>query len=59
MGRETLPSPHDRVRAGVERDGRVTFVDLRAPLLAADARARVFPDRFTRNHNGAAVDMVN
>jgi hypothetical protein len=28
-------------------------------LLAADARARVFPDRFTRNHNGAAVDMVN
>ena len=51
-----LPSPYDRVRAAVERDGRVTFVDLRAPLLAAKTRERVYFQTDSHwNYNGAVI----
>ncbi len=54
--RSPLPSPYDRIRAAVERDGRVAFVDLRAPLLAAKARERVYYQTDSHwNFNGARV----
>jgi hypothetical protein len=44
------------VRAGLTRDGRVTFIDLRPPLLAAKARERVYYQHDSHwNYNGAAV----
>src|SRR6185436_13342117 len=56
IARSPLPSPYDRVRAAVERDGRVTFVDLRAPLLAAKARERLYFQTDSHwNYNGAVV----
>jgi alginate O-acetyltransferase complex protein AlgJ len=56
IAKSPLPSPYDRVRAGVERDGRVTFVDLRAPLLAAKTRERVYFQTDSHwNYNGAVV----
>ncbi len=56
VAKSPLPSPYDRVRAAVERDGRVTFVDLRAPMLAAKARERVYFQTDSHwNYNGAVV----
>jgi hypothetical protein len=56
IAKSPLPSPYDRVRAAVERDGRVTFVDLRAPLLAAKTRERVYFQTDSHwNYNGAIV----
>lgn len=50
------PTPYDRVRAAVERDGRVPFVDLRGPLVAAKARERVYYQTDSHwNFNGAMV----
>jgi hypothetical protein len=59
IAKSPLPSPYDRVRAAVERDGRVTFVDLREPLLAAKARERVYFQTDSHwNYNGAAIAYV-
>lgn len=56
IAKSPLPSPYDRVRAAVERDGRVMFVDPRASLLAAKARERVYFQTDSHwNYNGAAV----
>jgi len=56
IAKSPLQSPYDRVRAAVERDGRVTFVDLRPPLLAAKTRERVYFKTDSHwNYNGAAV----
>jgi len=50
------PSPYDRVRAAVEKDGRVTFVDLRPALAAAKSRERVYFQTDSHwNFNGAVV----
>ncbi|HTQ01557.1 MAG TPA: hypothetical protein VMN56_19730 [Casimicrobiaceae bacterium] len=50
------PSPYDRIRDAIARDGRVTFVDLRAPLVAAKARERVYYQTDSHwNYNGALV----
>ncbi len=56
IARAQAPSPYDRMRAALERDGRVTFVDLRPPLLAAKARERVYFKTDSHwNYNGAVV----
>lgn len=56
VARSPLPSPYDRVRAAVERDGRVAFVDLREPLRAAKANERVYYQTDSHwNFNGATV----
>jgi hypothetical protein len=56
VAKSPLPSPYDRVRDGVKRDGRVTFIDLRAPLLAAKSRERVYFKTDSHwNYNGAIV----
>lgn len=50
------PTPYDRVRAAIERDGRVTLVDLRPALRAAKARERVYYQTDSHwNYNGAVV----
>ena len=51
------PTPYDRSCATrCARDGRVAFVDLRAPLLAAKARERVYYKTDSHwNFNGAIV----
>jgi alginate O-acetyltransferase complex protein AlgJ len=56
VARGTAPTPYDRVRDALARDGRVTFVDLRPPLLAAKARERVYFQTDSHwNFNGAIV----
>ena len=56
IAKSPLASPFDRVRAAVERDGRITFVDPRAALLAAKARERVYFQTDSHwNYNGAVV----
>lgn len=56
VAKSPLPSPYDRVRAAVERDGRITFVDPRASLLAAKTRERVYFQTDSHwNYNGAAI----
>ena len=56
VARSPLPTPYDRLRAAMARDGRVAFVDLRAPLLAAKARERVYYKTDSHwNYNGAIV----
>lgn len=50
------PTPHDRVSAALAKDGRVTFIDLRATLRAAKARERVYYQTDSHwNYNGAAI----
>lgn len=52
--RSTRPSPYDRVRDALERDGRVTFVDLRPALIKAKSRERVYFKTDSHwNFNGA------
>lgn len=54
--RSPNPTPYDRLRDAIARDGRVTLVDLRAPLRAAKARERLY--YLTDSHwnlNGAMV----
>jgi hypothetical protein len=56
IAKSPLASPFDRVRAAVERAGRITFVDPRAALLAAKARERVYFQTDSHwNYNGAVV----
>jgi alginate O-acetyltransferase complex protein AlgJ len=56
VARSPEPTPYDRLRAGLERDGRVTFVDLRPALRAAKARDRVYYQTDSHwNLNGAIV----
>jgi len=56
VARSPKASPYDRVRDALARDGRVAFVDLRAPLLAAKARERVYYKTDSHwNFNGAIV----
>lgn len=50
------PTPYDRVRDAVARDGRVRFVDLRPALRDAKARERVYYKTDSHwNYNGAVV----
>jgi hypothetical protein len=50
------PTPYDRVRDALARDGRVPFVDLRPALRAAKARERVYFQTDSHwNYNGAVV----
>jgi alginate O-acetyltransferase complex protein AlgJ len=50
------PTPYDRVRDALARDGRVAFVDLRPPLLSAKSRERVYFKTDSHwNYNGAVV----
>jgi alginate O-acetyltransferase complex protein AlgJ len=50
------PTPYDRVRDAIARDGRVPFVDLRPALRAAKARERVYFQTDSHwNYNGAVV----
>jgi alginate O-acetyltransferase complex protein AlgJ len=56
VARSPLPTPYDRLRAAMDKDGRVAFVDLRAPLFAAKARERVYYKTDSHwNYNGAIV----
>jgi alginate O-acetyltransferase complex protein AlgJ len=56
VARSPKASPYDRVRDALARDGRVAFVDLRAALLAAKARERVYYKTDSHwNFNGAIV----
>jgi hypothetical protein len=56
VARGTAPTPYDRVRDALARDGRVTFVDLRPPLLATKARERLYFQTDSHwNFNGAIV----
>ena len=56
VARAPGPSPYDRVKAAIERDGRVSFVDLRPALFAAKARERVYYQTDSHwNFNGALV----
>jgi hypothetical protein len=56
VAKAPAPTPYDRVRAALEKDGRVTFVDLRAPLQAAKARERVYYQTDSHwNYNGAVI----
>jgi hypothetical protein len=56
ISRSEKPSPYDRVRDALARDGRVAFVDLRPALLAAKARERVYFKTDSHwNFNGAIV----
>ena len=56
VARSGAPSPYDRVRDALERDGRVNFVDLRPALLDAKARERVYFKTDSHwNFNGAIV----
>jgi len=50
------PTPYDRVRDAIARDGRVPFVDLRPALRAAKARERVYFQTDSHwNYNGAVI----
>ena len=50
------PTPYDRVRDAIARDGRVPFVDLRPALREAKARERVYFKTDSHwNFNGATV----
>ncbi|MCC7215283.1 MAG: hypothetical protein IT517_00830 [Burkholderiales bacterium] len=50
------PTPYDRVRAAIERDGRVTLVDLRPALREAKTRERVYYQTDSHwNYNGAVI----
>jgi hypothetical protein len=54
--RSARPTPYDRVRDALARDGTVAFVDLRPALLAAKARERVYFKTDSHwNFNGAIV----
>ena len=54
--RSAAPSPFDIVAQSLAADGRVQFIDLRAPLLAAKARAQVYYKTDSHwNYNGALV----
>lgn len=56
IARSPDPTPYDRVRDAVARDGRVTFLDLRPALRAAKARERVYYKTDSHwNFNGATV----
>ncbi|MFO1304205.1 MAG: hypothetical protein U1F54_10760 [Burkholderiales bacterium] len=56
VARSAAPTPYDRVRDALARDGRVSFVDLRPPLLDAKARERVYYKTDSHwNFNGAMV----
>ena len=54
--RSDQPTPYDRVRDALARDGRVNFVDLRPALLAAKGRERLYFQTDSHwNFNGAIV----
>jgi hypothetical protein len=56
VARGTAPTPYDRVRDALARDGRVTLVDLRPALLAAKSRELVYFKTDSHwNFNGAMV----
>jgi alginate O-acetyltransferase complex protein AlgJ len=56
VARSGKPSPYDRVRDALARDGRVAFVDLRPALLAAKPRDRLYYKTDSHwNYNGAMV----
>ena len=56
VARSRKPSPYDRVRDALARDGRVAFLDLRPALLAAKARERVYYKTDSHwNFNGAII----
>jgi len=56
VARSTAPSPLDRVRDAIVRDGRVNFIDLRSALREAKARERVYFKTDSHwNFNGAVV----
>lgn len=56
VARSADPTPHDRVRDAIARDGRVNFVDLRPALLEAKSRERVYFKTDSHwNFNGAIV----
>ena len=56
VARAAKPSPYDRVRDALARDGRVAFVDLRPALTAAKAQERVYFQTDSHwNFNGAIV----
>jgi hypothetical protein len=50
------PTPYDRVRDAIARDGRVSFVDLRPALRDAKTRERIYFQTDSHwNYNGAVV----
>ena len=54
--RAPMQTPYDRIAAALSRDGRVPFVDLRAPLRAAKATQRIYYQTDSHwNFNGAAI----
>ncbi|MEP7327616.1 MAG: hypothetical protein ABI777_00290 [Betaproteobacteria bacterium] len=56
VARSNAPTPYDRVRDAIARDGRVNFVDLRPALREAKARDRVYFKTDSHwNFNGAVV----
>jgi len=56
VARDNAPSPFDRVRDAIARDGRVNFVDLRPALRDAKSRERVYYKTDSHwNFNGAVV----
>ena len=56
VARAPQPTPQDRVKAALARDGRVTFVDLRPALTAAKPRERLYYKTDSHwNYNGAIV----
>jgi alginate O-acetyltransferase complex protein AlgJ len=56
IARSPQPTPYDRVRDAVKKDGSVAFVDLRPALRAAKARERVYYQTDSHwNFNGARV----
>jgi len=56
VARSSAPSPFDRVRDAIARDGRVNFVDLRPALRDAKSRERVYFKTDSHwNFNGAVV----
>jgi len=56
VARGTGPTPQDRIKAALERDGRVPFVDLRPALTAAKGRERLYYKTDSHwNFNGASV----
>ena len=56
IAKSPAPTPYDRVRDAVAKDGRVAFVDLRPALRAAKARERLYYQTDSHwNFNGAVV----
>ena len=56
VARSGKPTPYDRVRDALARDGRVAFLDLRPALVAAKPRERVYYQTDSHwNFNGAIV----